>query len=52
MTFKNSKYIKINSVNPLYFIIRKVNGYSEEINKDKYLRLVLTNESKKSNKQI
>ena len=47
VTLKNSKYVKINSVNPLYLIIRKVNGYSEEINKDKYLRLVPTNESKK-----
>ena len=43
---KNSKYIKINSVNPLHLIINKVNGYFEEINKKEYLTLVPTNESK------
>ena len=43
---KNSKYIKINSVNPLRLIINKVNGYFEEINKKEYLTLVPTNESK------
>ena len=40
------KYVKINSVNPLYLILSKVNGYFEEINKNMYLPLVLTNESK------
>ena len=44
---KDSKYVKINSVNPLYLIFSKMNGYSEEINKSKYLTLVPTNESKK-----
>ena len=43
---KDSKYIEINSVNLLYLIINKVNGYFEEINKNKYLMLVPTNESK------
>ena len=43
---KNSKYVKINSVNPLHLIFSKVNGYFEEINKNKYLTLVPTNESK------
>ena len=46
MTIKDSKYIKINSVSPLYLIFNKVNGYFEEINKSKYLTLVPTNESK------
>ena len=46
LTIKDSKYLKINSVNPLYLIFNKVNGYFEEINKDKYLMLVPTNESK------
>ena len=32
VTIKDSKYIKINSVNPLYLIFSKVNGYFEEIN--------------------
>ena len=43
---KDSKYIKIYSVNPLYLIFRNINGYFEEINKNKYLTLVCTNESK------
>ena len=46
VTIRDSKYVKINSVNPLYLIFSKVNGYFEEINKTKYLTLVLTNESK------
>ena len=46
MTIKNPKYVKINSVNPLYLIFGKVNGYFEEINRNKYLTLVPTNESK------
>ena len=32
---KDSKYIKSNSVNPLYLIINRVNGYIEKINKNK-----------------
>ena len=36
---KNSEYVKINSVNPLYLIINKVDGYFEKINGDKYLML-------------
>ena len=31
-TIKDSKCVKFNSVNLLYFIINKVNGYFEEIN--------------------
>ena len=46
MTIKNPKYVKINSVNPLYLIFGKVNGCFEEINRNKYLTLVPTNESK------
>ena len=46
VTMKNLKYVKINSVNPLYVIFSKVNGYFEEIDKSKYLKLVPTNESK------
>ena len=46
MTIKNSKYVKINSVNTLYLDFDKVNGYFQEINGSKYLMLVLTNESK------
>ena len=44
VTIKNSKYIKINSANPLHIIINNMNGYFEEINKNKNLTLVCTNE--------
>ena len=33
VTIRNSKYVKINSVNPPYLIIDNMNGYFEEINK-------------------
>ena len=46
MTIKDSKYVKINSVNPLYLIFGKVNGYFEDINGNKYLTLVSTDKSK------
>ena len=46
MTITELKYLKINSVNPLYLIFKKINGYFEEINKNKYLMLVPTNKSK------
>ena len=52
MKIKVSKHVKINSVNPLYLIINKVNRYFEEINKNKYLTLVSTNESKEKIKKI
>ena len=41
-----TKYVKIISVNPLYFIFSNVNGYLEETNENKCLMLVSTNESK------
>ena len=44
-TIKDSKYVKINSVNPLCIIVNKVNRYFEKINANKYLTLVSTNES-------
>ena len=50
-TIKDSKYIKINSVNPLYLIINKVNGYFEKFNKSNYLTLVPTNECKEKIKK-
>ena len=46
VTIKDTKYVKINSVNPLYLNFSKVNGYFEGINKNKYLTLAATNESK------
>ena len=36
VAIKNSKYVKINSVNPLYLMLNKMNGYFEEINGNKY----------------
>ena len=51
MTIKDSKYVKINSVNPLYLIFNKVNGYFEEINGNKYLTLVPANETKEKIKK-
>ena len=43
---KDSKYVKIYSVNPLYLIFNKVSGYFEGINENKCLTLVPTNEGK------
>ena len=51
VTIKDSKYVKINSVNPLYLIFNKVNVYFEEINGNKYLALIPTNESKEKIKE-
>ena len=51
VTIKDSKYAKINSANPLHLIINKVNGYFQEINKNKYLALVPFNESKEKIKR-
>ena len=51
MRIKDSKYIKINILNPLYLIDGKMNGYFEEINENKYLTLVPTNESKEITKK-
>ena len=45
------KDLKIYSVNPLCLIFRGVNGYYEEINENKYLTLVPTNESKEKIKK-
>ena len=45
------KELKIYSVNPLYLILGDVNGYFEEINENKYLMLVPTNESREKMKK-
>ena len=50
-TIKDSKYVKINSANPLYFIFSVANGYFEEINENKYFTLVPTNEGKEKIKR-
>ena len=40
MAAKNHSYITINSVNPSYLIINKINGNIEESNVNKYLMLM------------
>ena len=51
VTIKDSKCVKIKCVNPLHLIFNKANRYFEEINENKYLILVPTNESKEKNKK-
>ena len=50
VTIKDSKYVKINSVNLLFLILNKANRQFEEINGNKYLTLVSTNETKEKKK--
>ena len=49
VTFKDLEYVEINSINALYLIINKINGYFENINKNQYLTLVTNDESKEKN---
>ena len=46
ITTKDLDYINIHSVNPLYFIIDKADGYIEGSNGNKNLTLVSTNKNK------
>ena len=46
VTIKNSKHVKINSVNPLYLMLSNTNEYFEEINGNVYLTLFPTIENK------
>ena len=43
---KDLEYLNINSVNSLYSVFSQVNSYFEKNNRNKYLTLVPTNESK------
>ena len=52
VTIKNLTCVKISSVNPLYLTFGKVNGYFEEIEENKCLTVVPTNESKEIIKKI
>ena len=52
VTIEDSKYVKIDSVNPLYIMLNRINGYFEEINGNRYLTLVATNESKEKTKSM
>ena len=46
IAMKDLGYISIHSVNYLYLIINKADGYTEEINGNKYLTLVSTDKNK------
>ena len=48
---KIKEYVKIYIVDPLYLIFRYLNGYAEEINRNKYLTLNHTNKSKENIKK-
>ena len=52
LTIKDSEYVKINSVNPLYLIFINVNGQFEEIDGNKYLTLVPANGSQEKKWKI
>ena len=52
VTVKNLSNLKINIVNPLYLIIDKINGCIEVCNRNKYLTLAPTDESKDILKSI
>ena len=39
ITIKDFDYVRINNVNPLYLIIGKADGYTEEKNWNKYLQI-------------
>ena len=41
VTIKDFKYVKLNSVNPLYLIFKKLNRYFDEFNGNKYLTRML-----------
>ena len=43
---KDSEYVKINSVNPLYLIINEIDEYIKEKDGNKYLTLVSTDKNK------
>ena len=46
ITMKDSDYLKINSVNPLYMIIGEVDGCIEEKTGNKHLTLVSTDKNR------
>ena len=45
VTIKDSKYVKMYRINPLYLMSKRINGCFEEINGNQYLTQVPTNES-------
>ena len=51
ITVKDLDYVNIHSVNPLYFIVDKADGYIEENNRNKYLTLVSNEKNKETLKK-
>ena len=51
ITIKDPEYVKIHSVNPLYFIIDKADGYIEERNGNRYLNLASKDKNKEKLKK-
>ena len=49
---KDLDYVNIHSVNPLYLIIDKVDGYIEENNQIKYQGLLFTDKNKDIFKKV
>ena len=49
---KDLNHVEIDSLNPLYLIINKINGYIEESNGNEYLTLVPTDERKDTIKNM
>ena len=49
ITMKVLGYVNIHTVNPLYFIIDKADGYIEEINGNEFLTLVSTGANRSIN---
>ena len=45
ITKKDSKYVNIHRVNPLYFIVVKVDGFIEEKEESRYLNFAFTDNS-------
>ena len=52
ITVKDSYYVKINGVNPLYLIISEADGYIKEKNRSKYLVFDSANENNEVLKNI
>ena len=51
MAVKDLSYRTLNSVNSLYLIINKINGYFEESKENKYLTLAPTDEKTMGKRQ-
>ena len=52
ITMKDSDYVKINSLNPLYLTFDKEDGYIKENKGNKYLTLVSTSKNNKIHRTL